>query len=421
MKKKIEKRKGKGMSTGRESRGRIIFHIDCNSFFASCEIARAPSLRGRPVVVAGDPKERRGIVLAASYAAKQQFGIYTTMPLTEAKKRCPSLVVRPPDFAFYREMSHRLFQWLKRFSPVLERASIDEGYLDMTGWASTAHPLVVARQIQHGLLRQLSIPVSIGIAPNKFLAKMASEMKKPLGITVLRKRDAPHVLWPLPVEQMHGVGDKTAKKLQALGMRTIGDIANADRALLEQAFGVYGLRLYERANGIDPRPVDPAAAEKWKSVGNSTTLPRDVDDEQELRAVLRKLAESVSARMKQKRVVSRTVQLTIRYHDFHTITRSQTEAAPLQTADDLFLTAARLLKKHWDGRPVRLLGVAALHVFDEREEGKQLDLFHYEEEAKMEELWKTIEQLRTKFGDRVLRTGAELMSSVHSVRENSDV
>ncbi|ALA71772.1 DNA polymerase IV [Geobacillus stearothermophilus 10] len=405
------------MSTERESRGRIIFHVDCNSFFASCEIARHPTLREKPVVVAGDPKERRGIVLAANYVAKQQFGIYTTMPLWEAKKRCLDLVVRPPDFAFYREMSRRMFQWLERFSPVLERASIDEGYLDMTGRTPTVPPLAVAHQIQRGLLEQLSIPVSIGIAPNKFLAKMASEMKKPLGITVLRKRDVPAVLWPLPVEQMHGVGDKTAKKLHALGLRMIGDIANADRALLEKTFGVYGLRLQERANGIDPRPVDPEATEKWKSVGNSTTLPRDTDDEQELRAVLRKLAESVSVRMKQKRVVSRTVQLTIRYRDFRTITRSQTEAAPLQTADDLFLTAARLLKKHWDGRPVRLLGVAALHVFDEREEGKQLDLFRYEEEAKVEELLKTIEQLRAKFGDRALRTGAELLRGVRSVPE----
>lgn len=408
------------MPRERESRGRVIFHIDCNSFFASCEIARDPSLRGRPIVVAGDPKERRGIVLAASYAAKQQFGIYTTMPLTEAKKRCPSLVVRPPDFAFYREMSCRLFQWLERFPHVLERASIDEGYLDVTNRASIVHPLAFARHIQQGLLEQLSIPVSIGIAPNKFLAKMASEMKKPLGITVLRKRDVPHVLWPLPVEQMHGVGDKTARKLQALGLRTIGDMAKADRTLLERTFGVFGLRLHERANGIDPRPVDPEAAEKWKSVGNSTTLPHDADDEQELRAVLRQLAESVSARMKQKRVVSRTVQLTIRYHDFRTITRSQTEAAPLQTADDLFRAAARLLKRHWNGRPVRLLGVAALRVFDEREEGKQLDLFHYEEEAKAEALRKTVEQLRAKFGERALQMGAEWLSSNLEEKERGE-
>ncbi|MGZ0085694.1 DNA polymerase IV [Caldibacillus thermoamylovorans] len=370
------------MATEHEFRGRIIFHVDCNSFFASCEIARDPSLREKPVVVAGDPKERKGIVLAANYVAKQQFGIYTTMPLWEAKKRCPALVVRPPDFTFYREVSRRMFQWLERFSPVLERASIDEGYLDMTGRTPTVHPPALARHIQQELLERLSIPVSIGIAPNKFLAKMASEIKKPLGISVLRKRDVPTTLWPLPVEQMHGVGDKTAEKLYTLGLYTIGDVAKADRALLEQVLGVYGPRLQERANGIDPRPVDPAAGEKRKSIGHSTTLPYDIEEEQKLLAVLRQLAESVGARMNEKRVVSRTVQLTIRYHDFHTITRSQTEAELLQTAEDLFSVAARLLKKHWDGRPVRLLGVAALHVFDRAGAVKQLDLFHYEEEVK---------------------------------------
>ncbi|OQP07171.1 DNA polymerase IV [Geobacillus sp. 46C-IIa] len=408
------------MQTERESHGRIIFHVDANSFFASCEIARDPSLQKKPVVVAGDPKERKGIVLAASYIAKQQFGIYTTMPLWEAKKRCPALVVRPPDFALYREMSRRLFQCLQRFSPVLERASIDEGYLDMTGRMPMVHPLTLARHIQQELLERLSIPVSIGIAPNKFLAKMAIGRKKPLGITVLRKRDVPFVLWPLPVEQMHGVGDKTAKKLHALGLHTIGDLAKADRERLRQTFGIYGPRLYERANGIDPRPVDPAAAEKRKSIGHSTTLPYDIEEEQKLLAVLRQLAESVGARMSEKRVASRTVQLTIRYHDFHTITRSQTGMEPLWDAQEIFSYAARLFQKHWNGRPVRLLGVAALHVFDRAGAVKQLDLFHYEKEAKMETLWKTVEQLRAKFGAHALQTGVELRSSDRQTKEGEE-
>ncbi|AGE22233.1 DNA polymerase IV [Geobacillus sp. GHH01] len=408
------------MQTERESHGRIIFHVDANSFFASCEIVRDPSLQKKPVVVAGDPKERKGIVLAASYVAKQQFGIYTTMPLWEAKKRCPSLVVRPPDFALYREVSRRLFQCLQRFSPVLERASIDEGYLDMTGRTPTVHPLALAHHIQQELLERLSIPVSIGIAPNKFLAKMASDMKKPLGITVLRKRDVPRVLWPLPVEHMHGVGDKTAKKLHALGLHTIGDLAKADRERLRQTFGIYGLRLQEKANGIDLRPVDPVAAEKRKSIGHSTTLPYDMDEEQNLLVVLRQLAESVSARMNEKRVVSRTVQLTIRYYDFQTITRSQTGMDPLWDAEDIFSYAVRLFQKHWDGRPVRLLGVAALHVFDEREEGKQLDLFHYEEDAKLEALWKTVEQLQAKFGARALQIGVEPLSSDRQTKEGEE-
>jgi len=272
------------------------------------------------------------------------------------------------------------------------------------------HPLALARHIQQELLARLSIPVSIGIAPNKFLAKMASGMKKPLGITVLRKRDVPSMLWPLPVEHMHGVGDKTAKKLRELGLHTIGDIARADCDRLRQTFGIYGPRLQERANGIDLRPVDPAAAEKRKSIGHSTTLPYDMDEEQKLLMTLRQLAESVCTRMNDKRVVSRTIQLTIRYHDFHTITRSQTGMEPLSNAEEIFSYAAQLFHKHWDGRPVRLLGVAALHVFDRDGAVKQLDLFHYEEDAKTETLWKTVEQLRAKFGAHALQTGAELLS-----------
>lgn len=391
---------------------RIIFHIDCNSFFASCEEAHDLSLKGKPVVVAGDPKERRGIVLAANYLAKQ-LGIYTTMPLWEAKKKCPSLVVRKPNFSLYRAISQQVFERLQRVSPLLERASIDEGYLDVTEMVPSVHPLILAENIQRDLLETVQIPVSIGIAPNKFLAKMASEMKKPLGITVLRKRDVPNILWPLAVENMHGVGEKTAKKLNAMGIVTIGDLAKAEEIALQQTLGIYGARLKEWANGIDHRPVDPEEGEKRKSIGNSTTLPYDVTEKRVLLDVLRELADSVSRRMKQKQVVSTTVQLTIRYHNFQTITRSKTWDNPFQEAEDVFHYAAYLLKKHWNGEPIRLLGITALDVFDRKEAVKQLDLFHYEEEAKTEALWKTIEQLQKKFGTAAIYRGAEWEKREH--------
>jgi DNA polymerase IV len=396
------------METTYQKRSRVIFHVDCNSFFASCEIARDPSLKDKAVVVAGDPKERKGIVLAANYIAKQRFGIYTTMPLWEARKKCPSLVVLKPDFSLYRETSDKVFQFLRRISPLLEPASIDEGYLDITECNSLGSPLEIAKHIQRGLLQTLHIPVSIGIAPNKFLAKMASEMKKPLGITVLRKRDVPHMLWPLPVETMHGVGDKTAKKLNTIGIFTIGELAKAEKEALHQLLGINGIRLKERANGIDHRPVDPEAGEKWKSIGNSTTLSYNVTEERILLDVLRELAQSVSERMKRKRVVSSTVQLMIRYSNFETITRSKTWENPFQEAEEIFQYAAYLLKKHWNGNPVRLLGITALDVFDKKEAMKQLDLFHYEEDAKKEALWQTMEQLRQKFGEDIIRRGANL-------------
>jgi len=396
------------MEATRQKYGRVILHVDCNSFFASCEIARDPSLKDRAVVVAGDPKERKGVVLAANYIAKQRFGIYTTMPLWEAKKRCPHLVILKPDFHLYRDISEKVFQFLKTFTPVLEPASIDEGYLDITDCYSGGSPLGIAEQIQKGLLKTLHIPVSIGIAPNKFLAKMASDMKKPLGITVLRKRDVPKILWPLPVQQMHGVGEKTAKKLNDIGIFTIGELAKAEKTTLQNLLGVNGVRLKERANGVDPRPVDPEEGSKWKSIGNSTTLSRNVTEERVLLEVLRALAQSVSQRMKQKRVVSSTIQIMIRYSNFQTITRSKTWENPVQEAEEIFQRAVYLLKRHWNGNPVRLLGITAVDVFDKKEAVKQLDLFHFEEDAKKEALWNTIERLQQKFGDGIIQKGVEL-------------
>jgi DNA polymerase IV len=400
------KKEKNNMETTHQKRGRVILHVDCNSFFASCEIARDPTLQGKAVVVAGDPKERKGVVLAANYIAKQRFGIYTTMPLWEAKKRCPQLVILKPDFHLYRDISEKIFQFLTTFTPLLEPASIDEGYLDITDCHLSRSPLDIAAQIQKGLLQTLHIPVSIGIAPNKFLAKMASNMKKPLGITVLRKRDVPKVLWPLPIQEMHGIGDKTAKKLNDIGIFTIGELAKAEKVALQNLLGVTGVRLKERANGIDPRPVDPGAGEKWKSIGSSTTLSHNVTEERILLEVLRDLAQSVSKRMKQKRVVSSTVQIMIRYSNFQTITRSKTWENPFQEADEIFQYAAYLLKCHWNGNPVRLLGITAVDVFDKKEAVKQLDLFHFEEDAKKEALWHTIKRLQQKFGDGIIQLGS---------------
>lgn len=397
--------------------GRVIFHVDCNAFYCSCEIARDPSLEGKAVVVAGDPKERRGIVLAANYIAKNDFGIYTTMPLWEAKKKCPHLVILKPDFDLYREMSTKVFNFLATFSPILEPASIDEGYLDITDCYSLGSPLEIAHQIQKGLLETLKIPVSIGIAPNKFLAKMASDMKKPLGITVLRKRDVPKVLWQLPVQSMHGIGEKTAEKLKGIGVFTIGELAKTEKGVLKDLLGIKGVYLQERANGIDHRPVDPEAVLKWKTIGNSTTLSHNVTEEHTLIEVLRRLSDSVSSRMKRKRVVSSTLQITIRYANFQTVTRSKTWLNPFQEQEEIFGYAVQLLKQHWNGDPVRLLGITALDVLDKKESTKQLDLFSFEEDAKDEPLLNAIEQLKRKFGEGIIQPVSELLHKEKSLKE----
>ncbi len=197
--------------------GRVILHVDMNSFYASVEMACEPSLKGKPLAIAGNVEERRGIIVTCSYEARK-FGVKTAMPLWEAKKLCPALIVRKPNFDRYREASAGMFDVLRRYTSLVEPVSIDEGYMDITESYQLGSPIEIAKSIQTALLKELDLPSSIGIAPNKFLAKMASDMKKPLGITVLRKRDVPNVLWPMACFEMHGVGKKTAEKLAPLGI-----------------------------------------------------------------------------------------------------------------------------------------------------------------------------------------------------------
>lgn len=381
--------------------GRVILHVDMNSFYASVEMAYDPGLKGKPLAIAGNPKERRGIIVTCSYEARR-FGVKTTMPIWEAKKLCPHLIVRTPNFDRYRAASSEMFQILKQYSSLVEPVSIDEGYLDITGSFELGTPLAIAEKIQKQILNELDLPCSIGVAPNRFLAKMASDMKKPLGITVLRKRDVPKVLWPLPIIEMYGVGKKTAEKLNNIGIITINDLAKANKMQLESLLGINGVRLKERANGIDERPVDPNAANEIKSVGNSTTLPSDVSNQQELLYVLARLTEKATVRMNRKKVLAASIGITIRYNNRKTINRSKKLLNPSVRFEELYHEARELFLKHWNGEPVRLLGVTGSDLVEKNQAVKQLDLFSYENEAKKEPLIKAVENLRAKFGDGII-------------------
>src|SRR5574342_277107 len=234
--------------------GRVIFHVDMNSFYASVEMAFDPNLKGKPLAIAGNVEDRRGIIVTCSYEPRK-FGVKTTMPLWEAKKLCPQLIVMKPNFERYRAASIGMFDILRQYTEMVEPVSIDEGYLDITESFEFGSPIDIAKSIQKRVLEQLDLPCSIGIAPNKFLAKMASDMKKPMGITVLRKRDIPKVLWPLPTFEMHGVGKKTAEKLQTIGIETVGELAVSNELQLKALLGINGIRIKERANGVDQRLV----------------------------------------------------------------------------------------------------------------------------------------------------------------------
>jgi DNA polymerase-4 len=384
--------------------GRVILHVDMNSFYASVEVAYDPTLKGKPLAIAGNPEERRGIIVTCSYEARA-LGIKATMPLWEAKRLCPELIVKTPNFDRYRKASLEMFDYLRTYTPIVQPVSIDEGYVDITECYEQGSPLEIAKKIQKELVEKLMLPCSIGIAPNKFLAKMASDMKKPLGITILRKRDVKNVLWPLPVAEMHGVGVKTAEKLKPIEIITIGDLAKAQDVQLRTLLGINGERLKQRANGVDDRPVDPDAIYEFKSIGNSTTLPADTTEEHEIFKVLRGLADSVSRRLKRKESLALTVQLVIRYSDRRTITRSKKLDNPIVEAKDLYTEINQLWKKHWNEEPVRLLGITTMDLIEKKEAFKQLDLFSFEADAKKEPLFHTIEKLQSKFGQDVIKKG----------------
>jgi DNA polymerase-4 len=399
--------------------GRVILHVDMNSFYASVEMAYDPSLKGKPLAIAGNVEERRGIIVTCSYEARK-YGVKTTMPLWEAKKLCPQLIVKSPNFERYRAASMGMFEILRQYTNLVEPVSIDEGYMDISESYEFGSPIEIAESIQKRILEQLDLPCSIGIAPNKFLAKMASDMKKPMGITILRKRDITEVLWPLNTNEMHGVGKKTAEKLTTIGIHTIGDLAKGNEIQLKSLLGINGVRIKERANGIDARTVDPESVSEFKSIGNSTTLPRDVSNQQELFRVLESLSETVSVRLKRKSVLASTIGITIRFKDRKTITRSKKLSSPISQKEELAEAAKRLFIKHWNGDPVRLLGVTSYDLVDHDHAFKQLDLFSYEKDAKKEPLLKTLSHLREKYGKNIIESaGTHHNEPDHNVGTNT--
>lgn len=321
------------------------------------------------------------------------------MTVWQAKKLCPELIILKPNFERYRAASSEIFRMMSEITPLVQPVSIDEGYIDVTDVEGQGTPIEIARNLQKRILNELDLPCSIGIAPNKFLAKMGSDLKKPLGITIIRKRELPETLWPLPIDEMYGVGEKTAEKLKAIKIHTIKDLAEADVYELRQLLGINGERLINRANGIDNREVDPDAIFDFKSIGNSQTLPYDTTNLQEIHYLLDKLSEKVISRMKRKEVVGKSVQVMIRYHDRKTVTRSRKLDTYIDEKADLLPIAVELFEQHWNEQPIRLLGVTAQHLEDKRNVGEQLDLFTYEDAVKKETLKQTVNQLADKFGE----------------------
>lgn len=390
------------------AKGRVILHVDMNAFYCSVHEAEEPDLyKDKPTAVAGSVELRKGIIVTCSYAARA-VGVKTGMTVRQAMKLCPKLTIIQPDFYLYRKYSRGFLEIARQYTPLVEVISIDECYLDITGSKIFGSPLEIAAIIQNRIRTEWSLPCSIGIAPNKLLAKMASDMKKPNGMTVLRIRDVQKLLWDKPCDVLFGIGKKTAEKLIRLNIRTIGQLAAAEESLLAKQFGMVGSWMKAAAHGIDHSEVNPDR-ERNKSIGHTTTLPNDVTAREDVHRVMLNLADQTGRRLRRQKLMATTVQITIRRPDMTTITRSNTFRVPTHSTDDIFHEACRLFDEHWPGRdPVRLLGITLQNLSPQDETAVQLDLFNYEQQPRKEALTKTMDLLRDKFGENAVLTAGML-------------
>ena len=389
---------------------RVYFHIDLNAFFASAEILLDNSLAGKPLVVAG--VTRRSVVSTASYEARK-FGIHSGQSVQEAIRLCPDLIIREGHYSYYSDLSHQFMDIIKGYTPLVEQASIDECYADMTEVIMKyPRPLDLVWQLQQRVLRETGLRCSIGIGPNLFLAKMASDMKKPMGITVLRIRDVPSRMWPLPISDMRGIGKKTLPYMKDLNIRTIGDLANyPDHEALKPYFGKNTEEIIERAHGIDHSSL--LLDSEAKSMGVSETLLEDITDYDEIRGVFRMLARNLSRRLKTAHKMGYRISIRICYYDLHNSDRSKQLADPVWKADDLFVYSMQLFDENWEeGESIRLLGITVSDFASDTYIARQLNLFD-DKGIAAEETREIIADLNHQLGAKGFVSAATLLKNNH--------
>ena len=389
----------------------VIFHIDVNSAYLSWTAAEklkngaAQDLREIPSIIGGDQKSRHGVVLAKSVPAKK-YGIRTGEPVANAFRKCPNLVMEPPDHKMYRQKSAMLMEYLRSFTTKIEQVSVDECYMDFTEIASQyASPVSAAFQIKDSIREKFGFTVNIGISSNKLLAKMASDFEKPDKVHTLFPEEVPLKMSPLPIGELFMAGRSSVEALKKLEIDTIGELANADLGLIELHLKSHGKMLWEFANGIDHSEVQPEQSEA-KGVGNSTTLSEDAATVEEAMKVFYKLAKSVGARLRKAGQRAGMVSMEIKYYDFRTASHQKQLLKPTNEDQVLYETACQLFKEIWSGEPVRLLGIRTAKLSAESEP-EQMTLFDMElpqpPDEKHQRLNAAMEAIRKRYGNNAVK------------------
>ena len=382
----------------------MILHVDMDAFYASVEERERPSLVGQPVVVGGTA-EGRGVVAAANYEARK-YGVHSAMPSAVARRLCPQAVVIPPRIGFYSEISREIREIFDRYTPLIEPLSLDEAFLDVTASEALFGPAPeIALSIKKDIVTELELVASVGVAASKFIAKLASDLDKPDGLVVVEPGQEQTFLDPLPVGCVWGIGRASGEVFRGLGIHTIGELREYPLEALQGRFGRHGEQLWRLARGIDERAVVPD--HEAKSISHETTFERDIDDDSILRSWMLELTDQVGRRLRRHQLRARTVQIKVRFDDFHTITRARSLKQPTDLTNELWALASGLLRtsRSRDRRAVRLLGMGANGLDDSRV--MQEDLFDVDARKKQGRIDSVVDSVTERFGKSAMRRGSD--------------
>lgn len=385
---------------------RIIIHVDADAFFASVEQRDNPELRGKPVIVGSDPRSR-GVVATCSYEARA-FGVHSAMPSFQAYRLCPQAVFVRPRMNKYQEVSSAMFEIFNRYSPIVEKLSIDEAFADVTGSEGSK----VANCIREDVRKEIGITVTVGVSYCKYLAKIASDLAKPDGLTITGCEDVHSFLSDLPVSRLPGIGPKTQSRLASMGISRVGTMREMPEDWFVRVFGKRGTRVLELCNGIDNDPVIPH--QDAKSISEEITFPQDISGTKDLKPYLADLCQNVSFRLRKSGLKCKTVGIKVRFSDFTTITRDQSLHVPVSSDADLFRQAMALLNTVSTAKAVRLLGVCVKGLVPETEVNPTL--FRTQTSA-WDDVSKSQDELRAKYGKPVLFLGASMRTKERKAQE----